>query len=74
MYYNVLSRINIQRANFDVMRNYFQTEELTTLLHHHLHTKKETIINKNPYKERYKNNNDLFLHIRLTDVKNTTLG
>jgi hypothetical protein len=73
-YMNYFNNDIKNNANFDVMRNYFQTEEITTLLHHHLHTKKETIINKNPYKERYKNNNDLFLHIRLTDVKKYNVG
>ena len=52
-------------ANFEFMRNYFQTEEITTILHKHLTNKMKNIIDKNPYKERYKNNNDVFLHIRL---------
>jgi hypothetical protein len=32
------------------------------------------IINKNPYNERYKNNNDIFLHIRLDDTKRWNVG
>ena len=52
-------------ANFEFMRNYFQTEEITTILHKHLTNKMKNIIDKNPYKERYINNNDVFLHIRL---------
>lgn len=61
-------------ANFNFMRNYFQNEEITTILHNHLKSKKTTIMNKNPYKERYNNNNDLFLHIRLTDAKKWNMG
>ena len=34
----------------------------------------KNIIDKNPYKERYKNNNDIFLHIRLTDAKQWNVG
>jgi len=49
---------------------YFQTKEITNLLYDYLHTDKikTNIIEKNPYKERYNNNNDLFIHIRLNDA------
>jgi hypothetical protein len=56
------------------MGDYFQTEEITTILHNNLINKMENIIDKNPYKKRYKNNNDIFLHIRLTDVKKWNVG
>jgi len=65
-YYNNSIKNN---ANFDFMKDYFQSEEITTILHNHLTNKMKNIIYKNPYKERYQNNNDIFLHIRLTDVK-----
>jgi len=55
--------------NFDFMKDYFQSEEITTVLHSHLKDKMKNIIDKNPYKERYNNNNDIFIHIRLTDTK-----
>jgi len=55
-------------ANFYFMLHYFQSEEISTILHNHLSKNKKNIIDKNPYKERYKNNNDIFLHIRLGDV------
>ena len=29
---------------------------------------KDLIIEKNPFKERYQNNNDVFMHVRLGDV------
>ena len=56
------------------MRDWFQSEEITTILYNHLNNKMINIINKNPYKERYKNNNDLFLHIRLGDAKEWNVG
>ena len=43
-------------------------------LHNHLTNNKKNIIDKNPYKERYKNNNDIFLHIRLNDAKKRNVG
>ena len=52
-------------ANFNFMNCFFQNEEITTILHKHLKDKMKNIINKNPYKERYNNNNDIFIHIRL---------
>ena len=62
-------------ANFHVIKNtFFQTEEITTILYHHLSNKRENIIDKNPYKERYKNNNDIFLHIRLGDTTRWNVG
>ena len=61
-------------ASFDFMRNYFQTEEITTILHKHLTNNMKNIIYKNPYKERYNNNNDIFLHIRLANAKKWNVG
>ena len=61
-------------ANFNFMRNYFQIEEITNILQNHLINNMKNIMDKNPYKERYKNNNDLFLHIRLTDAKQWNVG
>jgi hypothetical protein len=61
-------------ANFDFMGSYFQNENITTILHNHLRNKMKNIIDKNPYKERYNNNNDIFLHIRLTDAKKFNMG
>ena len=60
-------------ANFNFMTNFFQTQEITSILHNHLTTNMKNIIDKNPYKERYKSNNDIFLHIRLTDAKKIML-
>ena len=61
-------------CNFNFMNDFFQNEEITTILHNHLKNNKENIIDKNIYKERYNNNNDVFLHIRLTDVSRFNVG
>ena len=55
-------------ANFDLMDDYFQNEEITNILHKHLINNMKNIIDKNPFKERYNNNNDVFLHIRLSGL------
>ena len=60
--------------NLNFMNSYYQTEEITTLLHKHLIKNKLDIINKNPFKIRYKTNNDLFLHIRVDDAKKWNVG
>jgi hypothetical protein len=46
------------------------------LLYSHLHSEKikNNIIRRNPYNDRYKTNNDLFIHIRLTDVSQNNPG
>ena len=72
-YMNYFNNNIENNANFD-MADYFQSEEITTILHNHLTNKMKNIIDKNPYKGRYKNNNDVFLHIRLTDAKRWNVG
>ena len=73
-YMNYFNNNIKNNANFDFMRNYFQIEEITTILHNNLINKKKNIIDKNPYKERQNNNNDVFLHIRLSDAKQWNVG
>ena len=73
-YMNYFNNNIENNANFNFMKNYFQNTEITTILHNHLTNNMKNIIDKNPYKERYKNNNDIFLHIRLGDVKKFNVG
>ncbi len=56
--------------------SYFQTKNIITLLYNHLTSDsvKSNIILNNPFKNRYNNNSDLFVHIRLTDVKHLNDG
>jgi hypothetical protein len=62
--------------NLDPNNNYFQTKEITNLLYLYLHTDviKNKIIEENPFKIRYNNNNDLYIHIRLSDASNWNPG
>ena len=73
-YMDYFKNNNIIKQNFDFMGDYFQTEEITTILHNHLKKNMKNIIAKNPFKQRYQNNNDIFLHIRLTDAKGWNVG
>ena len=62
--------------NLNPNNNYFQTKEITNFLYNYLHKDeiKSNIINNNPFKERYIKNNDLFIHIRLTDTAHFNPG
>jgi hypothetical protein len=75
---NYFSIYNCDNIDYNLNPNdsFFQTKEISNLLYNHLNTDiiKSKIIDKNPYKERYQNNNDLFVHIRLTDVSRFNPG
>lgn len=73
-YMNYFNNNIKNNANFNFMEDYFQTEEITTILYNHLRSNMQNIVDKNPFKERYNNNNDVFLHIRLTDAKKWNCG
>jgi len=51
---------------------YFQTNEFCQILHRYFNLDKikNKIINSNIYNTRYNQNNDLFIHVRLGDIKN----
>jgi len=67
-YFDVLNS-SIFEFNFDPSMDYFQTKEISCTIYRYVNDKlKENIINTNIYKERYGNNNDCFIHIRLGDV------
>ena len=62
--------------NLDPNNNYFQTKEITNFLYLHLNKNliKNKIIEENPFKIRYNNNNDLFIHVRLSDTSHWNPG
>ena len=74
-YFNILNS-NDLKYNLNPNENYFQTKEITNLLYEYLNSEpiKNNIINNNKYKERYNNNNDLFVHIRLDDMAHNNPG
>ena len=55
-------------SNLDPNDCFFQTKEITNFLYTYLQNVKTSIIQKNNFKQRYQKNNDLFIHVRLTDV------
>lgn len=73
-YMNYYNNYIERKSNFCFMKDFFQNEEITTILCKHLRDNSKNIIDKNPYAERYENNNDLFIHIRLGDVIHKNVG
>ena len=69
---NYFTIYNSDELNWDLNPNdnYFQTKNITNILYNYLHKDKikSNIIENNQFKERYTKNNDLFIHIRLSDV------
>jgi hypothetical protein len=63
-------------SNLDANAAYFQTKEITNFLCSYLHNEKirDNIIYNNPFKSRYNANNDVCIHIRLTDVQHHNPG
>ena len=65
-----------QPSNIIIHNNiWFQKKEFCLYLQEHFNNKiyKNKIILKNSFKERYNNNNDLFIHFRLGDVEENTI-
>ena len=63
-------------SNLNPNYNYFQTKEITNYLFDYLRQDniKNQIIEKNPFKSRYNNNDDCVIHIRLGDVEKFNPG
>ena len=66
---NYFTIYNGDSLNYNLNPNkaYFQTKDISNLLYNYLHTDiiKSSIIEKNPFNNE---NNNLFIHVRLTDV------
>jgi len=70
---NFITVLNEDTLNYNIITNiynYYQTKEISNMIYQYLHRDdiKNNIIEKNPFKERYNNNNDVHIHIRLGDV------
>lgn len=65
-YFQILSEDNLYN-NLESKWHFFQTKNISYLIYRYLHEINQNIINKNPFNVRYNNNNDAFIHIRLTD-------
>jgi len=71
IYYSKKLNYNLEPNN-----NFFQTKNISNFLYNYLNNDKikNNIILNNPYKRRYNRNNDLFIHIRLSDVSKYNPG
>jgi hypothetical protein len=74
-YFDIYNANNIT-CNLEPNNCYFQTRELYYMIHNYLNSDiiKSNIIKMNKFKERYNNNNDLFIHIRLGDIAHFNPG
>jgi len=74
-YFDVYNESNL---NYNLIFKcvWLQSKEITNNIYNYLHSDiiKSTIIEKNIFKERYNNNNDLFINIRLGDVAHINPG
>lgn len=72
-YFDIFNLDNID-YNLDANNNFFQTNDISNLIFDYINKNKNNIIEKNQYKSHYNNNNDIFIHIRLTDVSHYNPG
>lgn len=74
-YFSIYNTLKLKK-NLDPRKSFFQTKDIIELVYNELHTDsvKKNIIEKNEFSHRYNANNDLFIHIRLTDTADTNPG
>lgn len=74
-YFDILNKESID-YKFYPIDDFFQTIEISKMILEYLNSEniRSNIINKNPFNKRYNNNNDIFIHIRLTDVADRNPG
>lgn len=62
--------------NIIVNRCYFQTKDFSNYLYNYYQnsSNQQSIIDANKFNKRYKNNNDVFIHVRLGDVEHLNQG
>jgi len=69
---NFFELYNCKNINYNLNAggNYFQTKDIINVIYDYLNTEKikQNIIKNNPFKKLYNTNNDLLIHIRLTDT------
>ena len=70
----VLDSKETLQENLDANQAYFQTREITPLLYDHLRSVRDSIAAANPFRERYGQNDDCCVHIRLTDAAHHNPG
>ena len=75
-YFEILNAKEPVNYNLDPNNAYFQTKEIINKIYEFLQRKTvmESVIHHNPFSERYNNNNDAYVHVRLGDVKSKNPG
>jgi hypothetical protein len=69
---NIIKNLNFEKTNIIINNeNWFQTKEFVNYLNKYFEIPyyRNNIINHNLFKTRYNNNNDVFIHVRLGDIK-----
>ena len=69
--WNFFDILEKESINFNLdAKTYFQSKKISDKIHEYLNSSEvaERIVQKNQYSQRYNNNNDCFIHIRLGDV------
>lgn len=71
---NFLEILNGSHCKILCTKKFFQRKGCIDKVYEYLTSEKikQNIIERNPFQDRYKNNNDLFVHIRLGDVASKT--
>jgi hypothetical protein len=74
-YFLIYNSTNLS-ANLNSDFHFFQTKTISRTLYNYLQSEqiKTLIMKKNPFNARYNQNNDLYIHIRLTDVAELNPG
>jgi hypothetical protein len=74
-YFEILNSDKKLESNVNPNKTYLQTKDISNMLYNYLKNDNiDNIIKLNPFNDRYNNNNDIFIHIRLTDAKNVNPG
>jgi hypothetical protein len=74
---NYFDTFNKFALNANIMASdYFQRSQITNFIYKHLHKEsvKSSVVEANPFKERYSKNNDIYIHLRLDDAKQWSPG
>ena len=71
IFYKIMSSKKPPELNIIMFDSYYQTSKFANLLQKYFQIEEynNPVIKNNIYKYRYNNNNDLFVHVRLDDVK-----
>jgi hypothetical protein len=72
-YFEIYSLEKLE-SNLDPNNSFFQTRKIIQKVYEFIQSNKESIILNNQFKERYTNNNDCFVHLRLDDVSQWNPG